>query len=59
MTASHSESKSDFSDHDDLGADLHPPVKIDDVLVAHTDAAQGYIGADGPRFVLKLGLAWG
>jgi hypothetical protein len=38
-------------DHHDLGDDLHPLVKIDNVLVAHTDAARGRIGADGPRLV--------
>ena len=51
MTAARGESKSGCSDHDDLGADLHPLVKIDDVLVAHTDAARGYICADGPWLV--------
>src|SRR3954451_22862081 len=37
--------------HDDLGADIDAAVEIDDVLVAHADAARGDVGADGPGFV--------
>src|SRR6195952_757783 len=38
-------------DHDDLGADADAAVEIDDVLVAHPDAARGDVGADGPGLV--------
>ena len=46
MTAAYGESKSDYSDHDELSADLHPLVKIDDA-------------GDGWLRCLKLSLACG
>ena len=33
---------------DDLGADLHAGVKVDDILVAHADATGRHHSADGP-----------
>src|ERR1700682_3762185 len=39
------------SDHHDLGSDPDPVVEIDDVLVAHADAARGNRGADRPGLV--------
>src|SRR5262249_28290559 len=38
-------------EHDDPGADIDPAIEIDDVLVAHSDAARGDVGADGPGLV--------
>src|SRR5262249_34725351 len=37
--------------HDHLRADLHPGVQIDDILVAHADAAGRDLRTDGPRLV--------
>src|ERR1700726_3707465 len=39
------------SDHDDPGADIDAAVEVDDVLVAHPDAAGRDVGADGPGLV--------
>src|SRR5947207_291696 len=41
-------------DHHHLGADPDAVVEVDDVLVAHADAAGGDRGADGPRFVRAM-----
>src|SRR4051812_4067189 len=37
--------------HHDLGAEVDAAVQVDDVLVAHADAARGDVGADGPGLV--------
>src|SRR5882672_7338412 len=39
------------SHHHDLGADLDAAVEVDDVLIAHADAARGHLRADGPGLV--------
>src|SRR5438309_515722 len=37
--------------HHDPGADIDAAVEIDDVLIAHANAAGGDVGADGPGLV--------
>src|SRR4051812_32545934 len=39
------------SQHDHPGADIDAAVEVDDVLIAHADAARGYVGADRPGLV--------
>src|SRR5580704_11232488 len=39
------------SDHDDPGADIDAAIEVDDILIAHPDAARRHVGTDRPGFV--------